>query len=81
MKKIIVPRERTLIKEPINKQFKEWCMRNNLEVPDNPSELLNDGSLNASQKEYIWSVVYLLSILSYSWNLLFLAPQVRIILS
>ncbi len=44
-------------RELIKRQFHEWCERHNLQIPDRPAELLNDETLTAAQRAYVWSVL------------------------
>lgn len=61
MREILPTTTELLTKEAIRDNFSEWCRRNRFRVPDNPLELLNGEKLTAAQREYVWSVIDLLS--------------------
>jgi len=61
MKQGFFPTSKASSKKLIRDQFEEWCLRNGVQVPVNPSELLNDEELTAVQKQYIWCVLELLN--------------------
>ena len=61
MKQGFLPTSQASFKELIKDQFEEWCVRNGLQIPDNPLELLNDEGLTAAQKQYVWSVLEFLN--------------------
>ena len=61
MKQEYYPQSQNSLEELIKNQFAEWCLRNGLQVPDNPAELLNNETLTSDQKQYVWSVLELLS--------------------
>jgi hypothetical protein len=44
-------------KETIKHHFHEWCLRNNIEVPEKVIQLLNDEALTLPQRNYIWNII------------------------
>lgn len=58
MSEKIIPAETEIAnKEAIKHHFLEWCLRNNIEFPEHPEQLLNDERLTLVQRNYIWSVI------------------------
>jgi hypothetical protein len=56
-KKVLPAETEISNKETITHHFHEWCLRNNIEVPENPLQLLNDKTLTLPQRNYIWSII------------------------
>ena len=61
MKQAFSSSSQASLKGLIKDHFAEWCRRNGLQIPDNPSDLLNEEGLTAAQKQYVWSVLEFLS--------------------